>query len=491
MGYNCNSPKEVIYGPRELFGLGNHDYYIEQGIKQLTALAGHVRQDSETSRMMRIELHWCQVQAGTEQHLLGNPTDLIDYIETCWIMSIRDFLRTYNLSVDFTVKTLPTVQCSGDEFIMDGIQLRSGCTATELQQINACRMFLQVSRVSDISSANGRFLRRDVLMGKATTYFQSVTRWPRQGRPPREWWSLWCKGLKRAFSKNGSSADLRVPLCHWNSDLQQGEWETLFSVMSGSSEVFQRRNDGEYDVYTDLVGTRGNHYYVSDTVCGRVDRLPIDAAPAELEPTRKDGRRRVSCRQRLNSSKKTGDVGYGSFGDYVKDHPAHIQHLLCEVDLSDATAAAVARHVLTAYRLHCGSDGRLLNGKGTFGFVWADRSSMNVLISGRGQVPGYVHGMSSTQTELCGIYAALCYVHMVTKYFLLVLPRRGMLCTIYCDSKAALQRVRDLTYSEFGTTWRCRANYDLEAAIRQSLTTPGLQVTWEWVRGHAGRRKNN
>jgi hypothetical protein len=29
MGYNCNLPKEVVYGPRELFGFGIHDYYIE------------------------------------------------------------------------------------------------------------------------------------------------------------------------------------------------------------------------------------------------------------------------------------------------------------------------------------------------------------------------------------------------------------------------------------------------------------------------------
>ena len=150
-------------------------------------------------------------------------------------------------------------------------------------------MFLQVSRVSDISSANGRFLRRDVLLGRTATHFQSATRWPRQGRPPREWWSMWSKGLKRAFSRNGSSADLRVPLGQWKSDLHQGELDTLFSVMSGSSKVFQRRNDGEYDIYTDLVGTRGNHYYVFDKVCGRVDRLPKDAVPAELGPTRKDG----------------------------------------------------------------------------------------------------------------------------------------------------------------------------------------------------------
>ena len=51
MGYNCNSPKEVVYGPRELFGFGIHDYYIEQGIKQLTALVGHIRQDSETGHL--------------------------------------------------------------------------------------------------------------------------------------------------------------------------------------------------------------------------------------------------------------------------------------------------------------------------------------------------------------------------------------------------------------------------------------------------------
>jgi hypothetical protein len=61
---------------------------IEQGIKQLTALVGHIRQDSETGRLMRIELQWCQVQAGTEKHLLGEPNDLIDYIETCRIMGI-------------------------------------------------------------------------------------------------------------------------------------------------------------------------------------------------------------------------------------------------------------------------------------------------------------------------------------------------------------------------------------------------------------------
>jgi hypothetical protein len=94
MGYNRNLPKEVVYGPKELFGYGIHDYYIEQGICQLTALVGHIRQNSETGRLMRIKLQWCQAQAGIASHLLGDTSAPIDYIETCWIMCICDFLRT-------------------------------------------------------------------------------------------------------------------------------------------------------------------------------------------------------------------------------------------------------------------------------------------------------------------------------------------------------------------------------------------------------------
>jgi hypothetical protein len=34
---------------------------------------------------------WCQVQAGTEYHLLESPEFPVDYIESCWIMNVHDF----------------------------------------------------------------------------------------------------------------------------------------------------------------------------------------------------------------------------------------------------------------------------------------------------------------------------------------------------------------------------------------------------------------
>jgi hypothetical protein len=54
MGYNPNMPKEVIYRPQKLFGIGYHDYFIEQGIRQVSTLVGHLHQKSETATMMQL-----------------------------------------------------------------------------------------------------------------------------------------------------------------------------------------------------------------------------------------------------------------------------------------------------------------------------------------------------------------------------------------------------------------------------------------------------
>jgi ribonuclease HI len=107
----------------------------------------------------------------------------------------------------------------------------------------------------------------------------------------------------------------------------------------------------------------------------------------------------------------------------------------------------------------------------------------------KGKITCHTNGMSSTRAELCGIFAALIYVQLVTTYHHIVPSHAKTLCTVYCDSKAALQRISDLSYTGFGTTWRCRANYDLEAAIKACLQRLNMRISWEWVKGHARRRK--
>jgi hypothetical protein len=55
-------------------------------------------------------------------------------------------------------------------------------------------------------------------------------------------------------------------------------------------------------------------------------------------------------------------------------------------DLSDAAAAAVARQLDLDASLSGGTDGGLLNERGTFGFVWADYPSSSILVKGKDRV---------------------------------------------------------------------------------------------------------
>jgi ribonuclease HI/exonuclease III len=492
MGYNCNMPKEVIYGPAELFGVGCHDYYVEQGVRQLVTLFGHIRQQSATGNMMRIELQWCQVQAGTGKYLLADPIDDIDYIETCWIMSIRDFLRTYGLSIDLTKSPLPSLQAAGDEFLMDAIRQRGDCTATEMQRINACRMFLQVTRVSDITSADGKDLRKECLVGQQHHGFCSSTKWPRQGIPPKTWWRLWNKKLRLVLTTDGRNTRLRRPLGKWDDNMQLAEWRTLCTATGDQVEVYERRRDGMYNLYRNTAGRAGRSNQVDGTVIGTVDSIPTHSLPAFMGSPSRSGQRRVSFRQREPGTTETLPTPeVTSFAAYVATQDLHIRQLLEHADVSDNSAAAVLHQLYTQRHIVAGTDGGLLNDNGTFGYVWANPVDITTLSSGRGEVPGHPVSMSSTRTELCGLFAALTYLRLAMAYYHMVIPRGGINVTIYCDSKAALMRVQDLAYDEFGTTWRCRANYDIESATRHciKLQSDLLRITWTWVRGHASRRK--
>ena len=131
-----------------------------------------------------------------------------------------------------------------------------------------------------------------------------------------------------------------------------------------------------------------------------------------------------------------------------------------------------------------------MNAFGTFGYVWGKPSAVDTLLPiGKGRVPGASLIMSSTRTEMCGLFAAITHLRLVVEYHA-IRPSKDASCRIYCDSKAALARVDDKYYDGFGTTGRCRSNYDLEVAIRTCLLQLPIPIKWHWVKGHASSRKD-
>jgi hypothetical protein len=163
-------------------------------------------------------------------------------------MAIRDFLRTYNVRMEFTTHSHPVTLCEGDEFLMDALRIRGNCSPRELQKLNACRMHRRVSRLSEIASADRRTLRRDSLVGNDSAIHLSATKWPCQARPLKADWNFWRKKLQLVFSATGSSNVLLTSLKAWRPSLDVSEWPTLMSAQTVPRQAYHRLPDGKYEV---------------------------------------------------------------------------------------------------------------------------------------------------------------------------------------------------------------------------------------------------
>jgi hypothetical protein len=161
-------------------------------------------------------------------------------------MAIRDFLRTYNIRMEFTTHSHPVTLCEGDEFLMDALPLRGNCSPSQLETLNACRMHLRVSRLSEIASADGGSLRRDPLAGRDAGIHLSATKWPRQARPLKADWNFWRKKLRLVFSVT-EKFKLPTRLGAWKPSLDVSEWPALMSAQTVPRQAYHRLPNSQYE----------------------------------------------------------------------------------------------------------------------------------------------------------------------------------------------------------------------------------------------------
>ena len=258
------------------------------------------------------------------------------------------------------------------------------------------------------------------------------------------------------------------------------------------NKVFTQKDKHEYDVHT-CIPTTGLRQRV------RMNQVPVrrlnsELIPALSVPTSLGTGRHTDKSHRL-AYRKHADPrieickDFATFAEYARSQPPHICNSLVNCNLSDEVAAAIIAALISPETLSLGTDGGLAAGIGMFGFAWGDSKLGEVIGRGKGYVAGSAVAMSSTRTKLWAILESVTYLRLVVEFFRVTLPANAS-CICCCDSKAELSRLEVLSYEGFGTTWRCRAHYDLEAAIGQCLCQlPEIQFTWQWVRGHASKRK--
>jgi len=108
-----------------------------------------------------------------------------------------------------------------DVFIMEAI-LDLDLSIIQLEQINACRMHLQVTTLVEIADHTGTMLLPQALLQKKKiipsgldTISHSKLQWPRIHTPTTACWKLWTKTICNVFTGTPTGMQLTHPLGPW------------------------------------------------------------------------------------------------------------------------------------------------------------------------------------------------------------------------------------------------------------------------------------
>lgn len=446
-GYNRNSRREVMYGPTFLGGAGFIPWATLQGEGQVLNFLQHWRSSSKTTSLLRISLAWAQYQAGISQSILLNVDCPLPHVEAKWILSLRSFLSEADAELEVDQAHLYPPQRQNDQHLMD-IAYESGrFTLKEQKLINYCRLYLQVTTVSDITNLQGNSIQpgardgdRDQLIS-CPKELQAV-----QARSDYKSWRCWIRLINLISKSNGK---LRQPLGHWLVPANQlkRRWRSYYNRIThhyhiqNASGVWESWLNGEAQSVTDF---HPNAHDYPQSYGGRKWVPPIKAT----ETTQ-------NFIQYIEQQDEQRLFGYLNIFQEPQEIVRRIQAANETVIVSDGSS----RHKTMAQ-----------------GWVIAT-SPDDILAEGAGTGYGLP---TSHRAEGHGLQAATTFITCLQQFTGQPLPK----CTFKCDNAGLIQTIQqNLEYNHIFPNQYLKPDRDKVDAILYNLATiPEPQV--EHVQGH-------
>jgi hypothetical protein len=150
--------------------------------------------------MLQIMLLWAQLATGMGFPLLEWPEKDAPHLECEWLHSIRTGLATIGARIECTNPFVYKPRRKFGSHIMDPICECERFNTTQLRKINACRLYLQVTLLSDVTTPCGKYIIIAYYSGKIENRINWPTvQYPRQELPDKASWALWRRALQFAF----------------------------------------------------------------------------------------------------------------------------------------------------------------------------------------------------------------------------------------------------------------------------------------------------
>jgi hypothetical protein len=158
-------PRVVVFSPQEYGGIEFRHFAVEQGAGQIDYFLKFWRTDGEAGSLLRIALSWNQLMAGVSWPILQNVTAPLPHLETKWMPSLQDFLSSIDSEIELDNSFLYPIQREHDFRIMDRVLDSGKFKPREVRLLNYCRLFLGVTTISDVATADGKDIDRTMFLG--------------------------------------------------------------------------------------------------------------------------------------------------------------------------------------------------------------------------------------------------------------------------------------------------------------------------------------
>jgi hypothetical protein len=436
-------PRSVVHGPLALQGLQLPHLYVEQGVKHIGTILQHSGKKTLTGKLIQQSMEALQWEIGLPQPILNRPFQpfLKCHVAT-WLTCLWEFLDTNNCSIHDTGINHFPLQRENDAYIMEALQFKH--TPTDLADINTCRRWLNITRLSEVISLTGHRLSLPQLKGAKH----------RVDTPTSNQWSAWEEAIFLLLPTV-------TPLGNWYDNMGTGWW------ILGNSNLYHQDTGNQY---LKLSGGRTRLQRFATRPLLPATELPDRGQRVRVKVVR--GQHQVT-----ETSQQVSDIHstiYGPKNWYQQGDRQlewiykHTQQPLSFQPILEAIQTFSARAVC---------DGSTKDGVGTAATIITDTHSRAELTS-QVNVPTVTGTCSSYRAELYGIYVVMHSIYMLETAFHVT---TGSI-TIKCDNKPAVYQ------SDWdGPVAYSMPEYDLISAIQHIKSISNIKFHIQHVQGHQDR----
>jgi hypothetical protein len=144
MGIIRNAARKVVFGTAKYGGLGLDHLATIQHYSRLQNLTGHIRSKIITSKLIRQQLDYTQLEIGCSAQVLGQDFTRYSQSILCpnWITEIWEYLHACKATFAINSDWIPQLARIGYITIMEEFTGSALVNKRDLADINRCRVYL-------------------------------------------------------------------------------------------------------------------------------------------------------------------------------------------------------------------------------------------------------------------------------------------------------------------------------------------------------------